>query len=243
MAGREQPGNRPRPSGPADRSRRSFQSGASAASRRCRCPTQSRQPFAERRPGRRSDPPSPGCGTGQSRRRRIPLSPGHRAGDARRKGAGGHPINSRRPCASNPIIRGPPIAWAKRCSICITRLRLFLRSKMRCAWNLRRPTAGRPSASAWPACTAPQRRFQYSHRRSGSILPRLPEAHRNLGVALATSDRWNEAIAEFSQAVRLRPDYADAHFRLALALWQVGRREDALAERATALRLNPTLPR
>jgi Flp pilus assembly protein TadD len=45
-----------------------------------------------------------------------------------------------------------------------------------------------------------------------------PEAHNNLGVALARQGKINEAIAHFSEAVRLKPDYMQARANLQFAL-------------------------
>jgi Flp pilus assembly protein TadD len=50
-----------------------------------------------------------------------------------------------------------------------------------------------------------------------------PEAHNNLGVALASQDRLNEAIAHFREALRLEPNYAQARANLAIALQEAGK--------------------
>ena len=41
-----------------------------------------------------------------------------------------------------------------------------------------------------------------------------PEAHNNLGVALAQQDKLREAIAHFKKALQLKPDYAQARSNL-----------------------------
>ena len=61
-------------------------------------------------------------------------------------------------------------------------------------------------------------------RPSANIPERLelktdyPEAHNNLGVALAQQGKMDEAIVQFDQALRLKPDYAQARTNLGYAL-------------------------
>ena len=43
-------------------------------------------------------------------------------------------------------------------------------------------------------------------------------AHNNLGVALANEGRVDEAIREFSEALRIQPNFADARNNLATML-------------------------
>ena len=66
-------------------------------------------------------------------------------------------------------------------------------------------------------------------------------AHRLLGQVFARHRQLDDAIAEFREAVRLRPDVADAHADLGLALSTRGQEEAAIAEYTEALRLNPAL--
>ncbi len=51
-----------------------------------------------------------------------------------------------------------------------------------------------------------------------SVNPGLADAYSNRGAALAAMNRWDEALANFDQAIALRPDHAGAHFCRAI-LW------------------------
>ncbi len=64
-------------------------------------------------------------------------------------------------------------------------------------------------------------------------------AHGNLGGALLSVGRLDEAIAEERAALAIRPDYAQAHCNLGLALVHSGRPNEALPEFERAVALNP----
>ena len=68
-----------------------------------------------------------------------------------------------------------------------------------------------------------------------------PTAHYNLGIALRDQGKLDEAIAEFREAIRLKPDYAEAHYNLGVALRDQGswtRRSPNTARRSGS---SPTL--
>ena len=65
------------------------------------------------------------------------------------------------------------------------------------------------------------------------------EAHKTLGMTYGILGRWQEAVAEFQEAIRLKPDYVDAHYDLGLAYGNLGRWQEAVAEYKEAIRLNP----
>jgi tetratricopeptide (TPR) repeat protein len=67
-------------------------------------------------------------------------------------------------------------------------------------------------------------------------------AHLNLGRALAGEGRIDEAIAQYSQALRLKPDFPLAHLNLGLALASQGRIDEAIAQYSEALRIKPDFP-
>jgi tetratricopeptide (TPR) repeat protein len=64
-------------------------------------------------------------------------------------------------------------------------------------------------------------------------------ARNNLGVALAAQGRTDDAMAQFREALEIKPDYADAHTNLGLALWRQGRLEEAAAHYRSALQSTP----
>lgn len=78
------------------------------------------------------------------------------------------------------------------------------------------------------------------YRAAVRLEPSYPEAHFNLGSALAHSGGLEEAIAEYETALRLKPDYAEAYNNLGNALSHLpGRLPDAIAHYETALRIDP----
>jgi tetratricopeptide (TPR) repeat protein len=64
-------------------------------------------------------------------------------------------------------------------------------------------------------------------------------AHYNLGNALRDQGKLPEAIAEFREAMRLKPDYAGAHNNLGNALRDQGKLPEAVAAYREAMRLKP----
>ena len=69
-----------------------------------------------------------------------------------------------------------------------------------------------------------------------------PLAHYNLAHALAKQGRTAEAIAQYRDAVRLKPDEAKARDNLGLLLADQGQTAEAIAEIREALRLTPDRP-
>jgi tetratricopeptide (TPR) repeat protein len=62
----------------------------------------------------------------------------------------------------------------------------------------------------------------------------------NRSAAHASLRRWNEALVDAEQAVKLRPTWSKAHARAGLALFQLLRGEDSLSAFKKALELEPS---
>jgi tetratricopeptide (TPR) repeat protein len=68
---------------------------------------------------------------------------------------------------------------------------------------------------------------------------RCAAAHNNLGMALGQAGRLPEAIVQYEQALRIKPDSTDAHNNLGVALAQTGKIEEAIAHFEQTLRIKP----
>ena len=75
-------------------------------------------------------------------------------------------------------------------------------------------------------------------------LPDNERAHNNLGTALDDEGRTDEAIAQFQEVLKLKPDLAEAHGNLGNVLSKIpGRLSEAIAEYNESLRLKPDFVR
>jgi protein O-mannosyl-transferase len=77
--------------------------------------------------------------------------------------------------------------------------------------------------------------FQYA----SVVIKNNWEAHARLGLVLSKEGRLDEAIQQYREALRLKPDDADAHYDLANALYRKRLWDEAIAEYQEDLRLNP----
>jgi tetratricopeptide (TPR) repeat protein len=64
-------------------------------------------------------------------------------------------------------------------------------------------------------------------------------AHNNLGAALSEQGRMEEAVAHYSKALWIKPEYADARINLGLALEKQGRIDEAIDHFVQVLRTKP----
>ena len=67
-------------------------------------------------------------------------------------------------------------------------------------------------------------------------------AHNNLGNALRTQGRLDEAAVSLREAIRLKPRYAEAHNNLGIVFIQQRLSAEGLACYDEALRLRPNYP-
>jgi len=71
--------------------------------------------------------------------------------------------------------------------------------------------------------------------------PNCSIAHSGLGAFLLEGGKWDEAIAQYEEALEINPNYAETHNNLANALLQKGRVDEAIAEYQKALEINPNV--
>ncbi len=76
-------------------------------------------------------------------------------------------------------------------------------------------------------------------QRATELMPDDAEAHYNLGHALKSLGRLDDAVASYHQVLKLKPDLAEAHNNLGNALKDLGRPDDALASYRRAVRFKP----
>ena len=80
------------------------------------------------------------------------------------------------------------------------------------------------------------------YRATLRLHPADPAAHYDLGLALAAAGRESpEAVAQWREALRLRPDYALASLRLGVWYHATGQLAQAIAAEEAGLRSDPTL--
>jgi len=77
--------------------------------------------------------------------------------------------------------------------------------------------------------------FQYA----SVVIKNNWEAHARLGLVLSKEGRLDEAIRQYREALRLKPDDADAHYDLANALYRKDLWDEAIGEYQEDLRLSP----
>ena len=76
-------------------------------------------------------------------------------------------------------------------------------------------------------------------RGRGAASPTALGVRFNLGNALASAGRLDEALLAYRQAIGLKPDYAMAHFKLGLVLGEQGQLDEAIAACRRAIELKP----
>jgi tetratricopeptide (TPR) repeat protein len=69
-------------------------------------------------------------------------------------------------------------------------------------------------------------------KRAKSLDPKFPDAPFQLGVIEVEEQKYTEAVREFQEAVRLKPDFTEAHYHLAQAYSHLGEKASASREYA-----------
>ena len=76
--------------------------------------------------------------------------------------------------------------------------------------------------------------------RAGTLDTRdLATSHFNLAVVLKEMGKLPEAIGQYEEALRIKPDSAEAHFNLGVALAQAGKAPEAMGQYREAVRIKP----
>ena len=76
-------------------------------------------------------------------------------------------------------------------------------------------------------------------RDNVSKYPAAYAARDNLGFSLARMGKLPEAVGQFEEALRQKPDFAEAHYNLGYALAQLGRMPEAIGHLEQAAQLKP----
>jgi tetratricopeptide (TPR) repeat protein len=79
-------------------------------------------------------------------------------------------------------------------------------------------------------------------RRAMAINPDNPYIYFNTALVLSGAKRYNEAMDNLRQAVKLKPDFADAYNSMAICYYYTGHIADAVAALDRALVIDPVHP-
>ena len=72
-----------------------------------------------------------------------------------------------------------------------------------------------------------------------TVRDKAPEAYHEQGVDLAGSGKYQQAIVNFNQAIRLDPNNAKYYYNRGIAHGNLDQNQQALEDFDTAIRLNP----
>ncbi|MGB3507798.1 MAG: tetratricopeptide repeat protein [Microcoleaceae cyanobacterium] len=75
---------------------------------------------------------------------------------------------------------------------------------------------------------------EVAFRKAIELDSEFAEAYANLGSVLANQDNLSEAISQFENAVRLRPDLPLLHYQLGVALYLENKRPEAIVSLSKA---------
>ena len=79
------------------------------------------------------------------------------------------------------------------------------------------------------------------YRQAAAANPNSAEAHSNLGWGYYGVDKWDEAVREFNEALRLEPGHVDALYGLALTRKGAGAKVEAVSAFNATLEQLPKL--
>jgi len=95
------------------------------------------------------------------------------------------------------------------------------------------------SASGDAAATA--RKGDPNKAATIQLNPKFAEEYYRRGIAYAQKGRYDEAIAELTEAIRLIPNWAQAYYSRGVTCGYKGNHDSAIADFNEAIRLNPNL--
>ena len=72
-----------------------------------------------------------------------------------------------------------------------------------------------------------------------STTPLPPEWYCEQGNALAEQDSRQEAVVQYTEAIRLNPEYAEAYINRGVTYFELGQLEQSVRDYNSAIRLNP----
>lgn len=81
--------------------------------------------------------------------------------------------------------------------------------------------------------------FTHAIRVTDKKYPDFDLVHNNLGAALFTERKTEEAISHYKAAIKLQPDYADAHYNLGIALMAEQKTDKAISHYKMAIKIKP----
>jgi tetratricopeptide (TPR) repeat protein len=83
--------------------------------------------------------------------------------------------------------------------------------------------------------------FKHAISVTDNKYPSFASAHYNLGIALSTDRKNEEAISHYKMAIKINPDYPGAYNNLGAVLAAEGRNEEAISHYKMAIGLKPDL--
>ncbi len=97
--------------------------------------------------------------------------------------------------------------------------------------------AGQPDQS--PVPPAAQTTGGSTNATPSAFTPASAEDHFRSGEDCRAKEQWDQAIAHFSAAIGVNPEFADAYFKRANIKLKLGRHPEAIADYTEAIRLDP----